>query len=295
MLTQQVTQAARKTEGTVHSSPSSMQSVSLQDCLSHKPSSSFLSSQESQSVLDPDLEIRGPRSSRPLDKGWGKGGLLKKCFRFGPKIKGGPTSAVPPPFPWVRHGVSCSLMVEHLDHWTGGYGFDCLEYSDFFFPSACVIAFEQALRGTLVAWREKEGELATTSLEFEYLHRKSRCEMLIGGDVFSNDIITHVACFHVFFNVCLHSRWFRLRADWFAEIWQLSRRGTTGELEVEFKFQRRSCKLFFLFPPSLQSAPESLLAGHLCHWLNKHLSHVFTRLKIHHHISIIRLKCMAIH
>ena len=23
---------------------------------------------------------------------------------------------------------------------------------------------------------------ATTSLEFEYLHRKSRCEMLIGGD-----------------------------------------------------------------------------------------------------------------
>ena len=124
---------------------------------------------------------------------------------------------------------------------------------------------------------------------------QSRCEMLIGGDVFSNDVITHVACFHVFFNVCLHSRWFRLRADWFAEIWQLSRRGTTGELEVEFKFQRRSCKLSFLFPPSLQSAPESLLAGHLCHWLIKHLSHVFTGLKIHHHISIIRLKCMAIH
>ena len=34
------------------------------------------------------------------------------------------------------------------------------------------------------ARREKEGELATTynSLEFEYLHRKSRCEMLIGRD-----------------------------------------------------------------------------------------------------------------
>ena len=38
--------------------------------------------------------------------------------------------------------------------------------------------------------REKEGELATTSLEFEYLRRKSRYEMLIGGDDISNDVIT---------------------------------------------------------------------------------------------------------
>ena len=29
---------------------------------------------------------------------------------------------------------------------------------------------------------EEEGELATTSLEIEYLHRKSRREMLIGRD-----------------------------------------------------------------------------------------------------------------
>ena len=33
-----------------------------------------------------------------------------------------------------------------------------------------------------MAGREKEGELTTMSLEFEYLHRKSWCEMLIGGD-----------------------------------------------------------------------------------------------------------------
>ena len=46
------------------------------------------------------------------------------------------------------------------------------------------------------------------------------------------------------------------------EIWQLSGRGTTGELEAEFKFQRRSCKLSFLLPPRRQSAPESLLAGY---------------------------------
>ena len=40
----------------------------------------------------------------------------------------------------------------------------------------------------------KEGELATTYLEFEYLHRKSRCEMLIGGDDTSNDDITSISC-----------------------------------------------------------------------------------------------------
>ena len=49
-------------------------------------------------------------------------------------------------------------------------------------------------------------------------------------------------------------------SNWLAEIWQLSRRGATGELEVEFKFQRRSSKLSFLFPPRRHSAPESLLA-----------------------------------
>jgi len=34
----------------------------------------------------------------------------------------------------------------------------------------------------MAGW-EKEGEVATTSLEFEYLHGgKSQCEMLFGGD-----------------------------------------------------------------------------------------------------------------
>ena len=32
-------------------------------------------------------------------------------------------------------------------------------------------------------------------MEFEYLHRKSRCEMLIGGDDISNDVITLGTCF----------------------------------------------------------------------------------------------------
>ena len=78
--------------------------------------------------------------------------------------------------------------------------------------------------------------------------------MLIGGDDISYDVITpwHVF-FHITFALVSASRWL-------AKIWQLSRRGATGELEVEFKFRRRSCKLSFLFPPRRQSAPESLLA-----------------------------------
>ena len=60
------------------------------------------------------------------------------------------------------------------------------------------IACEQAHRGALAAEREKEGELATSSLEFEYQHRKSRCEMLIGGDDISNDVITLDTCFTMF-------------------------------------------------------------------------------------------------
>ena len=59
----------------------------------------------------------------------------------------------------------------------------------------------QALRGTLAVGREKEGGLATTSLEFEYMHRKSQCEMLIGGDDISNDVITLCTCFSMFVNI----------------------------------------------------------------------------------------------
>ena len=51
-------------------------------------------------------------------------------------------------------------------------------------PEAC----EQALRGDPAAGREKEGELANTSLAFEYLHRKFRCKMLIGGLVMMSSV-----------------------------------------------------------------------------------------------------------
>ena len=66
-----------------------------------------------------------------------------------------------------------------------------------------------------------------------------------------------LACvFQCLFIFALISAW-----CWLTEIWQLSRWGTTGELEKEFKFQRRSCKLSFLLLPRCQSAPEILHVG----------------------------------
>ena len=41
---------------------------------------------------------------------------------------------------------------------------------------------------------------------------------------------------------CLFTSALVFASPWFAEIWQLSRREATGELQVEFKFRRRSCK-----------------------------------------------------
>ena len=38
------------------------------------------------------------------------------------------------------------------------------------------------------------------SLEFEYLHQKSRCKMLIGRDVIRNDVIT----LGLFVYICAH-------------------------------------------------------------------------------------------
>ena len=61
------------------------------------------------------------------------------------------------------------------------------------------------LSGVLWLQREREGELSATSLEFEYLHRKSRYEMVIGGYDIGNDVTTLGTCLNMFFNVCLHS------------------------------------------------------------------------------------------
>ena len=80
--------------------------------------------------------------------------------------------------------------------------------------------------------------------------------MLIGRDGNSNNVITLVMRFSMFFYI----RSFPLRADWRKSDSSVTG-GATGELEVECKFQRRSLKLSLPFPPCRQSSPESLLAG----------------------------------
>ena len=65
--------------------------------------------------------------------------------------------------------------------------------------------YKQALRGNLAAGRKKEVELATTSLEVEYLHRKSRCEMLIGGDDISMTSLPFARVFQCLFTFALDS------------------------------------------------------------------------------------------
>ena len=94
------------------------------------------------------------------------------------------------------------------------------------------------------------------SLEFEYLLRKSQCEMLISRDDISNDVITIPLA--LAFNVCIHLQLFPLCAVWRKSDSELSCRRAIGELEVEFKFQRCSCKLSFLFLLHCQSATGEL-------------------------------------
>ena len=54
-------------------------------------------------------------------------------------------------------------------------------------------------------------------------------------------VMTSLPLAHVF--QCLFTFALVSASRWLAEIWQVSRRGAAEELEVEFKFQRPSCKL----------------------------------------------------
>ena len=120
------------------------------------------------------------------------------------------------------------------------------------------IACERPLWGTLGG---KEGQLATTSLEFEFhlqfpsgststelsdfcqsaqSRNKHECKQPLffkKTHAMGNDVITCV-----------------ISAD--------QHFASTFSIQI-FKFQRLSCKLFFLFPPCCQSTPKSLHADRL--------------------------------
>ena len=117
------------------------------------------------------------------------------------------------------------------------------------------VACQQALWGALAAEREKDNlQLRLWNLNICIEKVDAKC----GNDI-SNEVITLGTCFSRF----AYIRSLVSASRWLAEIWQLSWRGSTGKLEVEFKFQRRGCKLSFLFPPRFQSTTESLLPVHI--------------------------------
>ena len=82
----------------------------------------------------------------------------------------------------------------------------------------------------MAGWK-KEGELATTSPEFEYLHRKSPCEMLIGGDDISSDIITLGRCFSMFVHICAHFHFVMIGGNLTAKSVR-SHRGIRGGIRI---------------------------------------------------------------
>ena len=84
--------------------------------------------------------------------------------------------------------------------------------------------------------------------ELEYLHRKSRCKMVIAGDDITNDIITLRARF----------RFAMIEGNLTAQSMG-SPRGIGSGIQILETYC--SCKLSFLFPPCRSGAPESLLAG----------------------------------
>ena len=100
---------------------------------------------------------------------------------------------------------------------------------------------EQALRGALAAGREKEGELATTSLEFEFRLQFPVAPLYCGKE--SEKHVPRVMTSLLMSSppISISHRLFRCRIN----------------------FQRGSRKFSFLFPPRRQSAPQGLVAGYL--------------------------------
>ena len=106
-------------------------------------------------------------------------------------------------------------------------------------------------------WRGgKRKELTTTSLEFEYLHRKSRCKIMIGRDEISNDVVTLGTCFSMFVYIRTHFCFAQIGQNLTAQL-----TGSHKEIGIGIQIPETHCKLSFLFPPLRRSSLESLLSG----------------------------------
>ena len=117
--------------------------------------------------------------------------------------------------------------------------------------SLYLLAYEQALR-------EKEGDLATIPLEFEYLRWKNWCEMLIGGDDIGYDVITLGMCFSMFVYFCAYFRFALISRNLTAQ-WMESHRGIEAGIEIP----ETSLPALLPFPALPPVCLDCLLAGYL--------------------------------
>ena len=76
-------------------------------------------------------------------------------------------------------------------------------------------------------------------MEFEYLRRKSRCEMLISGDDISNDVITLSTYFSMYVYIRIRFPFALIGGNLTAQSTG-SHRGIGGGIQIP---ERRSCKL----------------------------------------------------
>ena len=97
------------------------------------------------------------------------------------------------------------------------------------------------------------GELSTASLGFEYLHRKSRCEMLIGGADISDDVITLGTCFSMFVYIRARIRFALIGGNLTAQSTGIHR-GIGGKIQIP----ERQLQALLLFPAPPPERPGEL-------------------------------------
>ena len=103
-----------------------------------------------------------------------------------------------------------------------------------------------------------------SSLEFEYLHRKSQCKMLIGGDDISNDIITLGACFSMFVYTCARFRSTLIGGNLTVQSTG-SHRGIGGGIQIS----ETLLQVLLPFPAPLPEYPGELARKLVFCWLGK--------------------------
>ena len=115
--------------------------------------------------------------------------------------------------------------------------------------SVSYLTCEQALRGALAAGQEKKGKLATTSpLEFEF-HLQFPC----------GSPSTELSDFHQSDRSGSQRECEQTRAkgnDVITNVISANQQLASSSSTQIFKFQRRSCKLSFLFPPAARAPGE---------------------------------------